>query len=132
LRQEIRKETKLEQASEEKEDTGQQGDHARESDVPGAGDWSQAGEAAGKYSRSSGIGSDHEIARRTKDGERNEGKQKRVEPSDDGCASNSGVAKRLRNVQGRKRKSGQQIPRYLRPLKRPQTLEDREAIREPI
>ena len=130
LRQEICKEAKLEQASEEKEDAGQEGHQAREGDVPGAGDWSQAGEAARKYGRSSGISSHHEIARRTKDGERDEGKQKRVEASDDRSASNFGVAKRLRNVHGRQRKSGQEILRYPRPLKRLQPLEDWKAIHE--
>ena len=94
----------------------------------GAGDGSQAGEATRKYGRRGGISGHHEIARRTKDGERDEGKQKRIEAGDDRSAGNFGVAKRLRNVHGRKRKSGQKILRYLRPLKRPQPLEERKAI----
>ncbi len=132
LRQEIREEPELQQASQEKEDGGQQSHQSCECYVSWAGYRGQTGEAAGKYGRSSGISSDDEIARRTKDGKRNEGKQKRVEASDDRHASNFGVAKRLRNVHGGERKSRQEVLPYLRPLKRPQSLEDRKAIRDAI
>src|SRR5580693_6365160 len=129
-RQEIRKEAEFEQSSEEEEDTGQQGHQACEGDISGAADWSQAGQAAREYGRSSGISGHHKIARRTEDGERNEGKQKGVEASDDRSAGNLGVAERLRDVHGRKRNSGQEILWYLGPSKRLKPLEERKAIRE--
>jgi hypothetical protein len=130
LRQEIRKEAKLEQPSEQKQDAGQQGHKRSESNVPGAGDRSRAGKTTRKYGRGSRIGGHHEIARRTKDGERDKGKQERVETSDDGRSSNFGVAKRLRNIHGRERKSSQKILRYFRPLKGPQPLEEGKTIHE--
>ena len=128
LRQEICKEAKLQQASEQKKDPGQQRHQARECDVSRTGHRGQTGEATRKYGRSGGISSYDKIARRTKDGKRNQGKQKRVEAGNDRHAGDFGVAKRLRNVHGRERKSREEVLRYLRPPKRPQPLEDGKAI----
>ena len=126
----IREEPKLKQASEEKEDARQQSYQGREGNVSSAGDGSQAGEAAREYGRSSRISSHHEIARAPKDGKRNKGQQERVETGDDRCAGNFGVAKRLRNVHGRKRKSGHKILWYIGPPKRLQPFKEMKAIEE--
>src|ERR1700735_3425649 len=109
LREKVREETKLERASNQKEDAGQQSHHARKFNVTRAADLSHSGETACKNRSGSRIGSDHEIARRSKDGKSDQREQKRVKPGDDRHAGDCRVAKRLRDVHGCERESGEEI-----------------------
>ena len=106
--------------------------HADQRHILVAGRRRPLGEGAGEDRRGGRIRRDHQVARRTEEGEGDERQKNGVKPGDDRRAGDSGVAEHLRNVHRGERHAGERVAQRLARPDRKDAAENAEPERAPL